>query len=107
MRAYKVTLLILDNEGMDPDEITQTLENQRYPNHCLSPEVLSIYGAEVEDWSDEHPLNQPDQRRRRMCINRLFRHAGKVRPAPPVLDEVHYRGTAWLYRMAAGFGGEE
>ena len=101
MRAYKVTLLILDNEGMDPDEITQTLESQRYPNRCLSPEVLSIYGAEVEDWSDEHPLNQPDQRRRRMCINRLFMHAGKVRPASPVLDEVHYR----VYRMAAG--GEE
>lgn len=32
------------------------LEDARYPNDCIRPEVLSAETREVE-WSDEHPLN--------------------------------------------------
>ena len=59
MRVYKVELLIVDSDEVGEREIPIVIENVRYPNHCLSPHVMSITGRDV-DWSDEHPLNKTD-----------------------------------------------
>ncbi len=60
MKAYKVTLVIVDLDEVGEDEIHSALENTRYPNRCISPTVLGIEGRDIGEWSDDHPLNLPD-----------------------------------------------
>ena len=58
MKAYEITLRILDFDGLGPDEIRDVLENARYPNHCIAPKVVSHREADIGGWSDDHPLNK-------------------------------------------------
>lgn len=57
MRVYKVELMILDFDEIGGEEIRDVIENQRYPNHCISPNVMHIESRELGEWDDEHPLN--------------------------------------------------
>jgi hypothetical protein len=57
MKAYKVELLIVDHDEIGPDEMKIVIENTRYPNHCISPDVMDIKSADIGEWSDNHPLN--------------------------------------------------
>lgn len=59
IKVHKVTLLIVDHDDVG-SEVKQILEDQRYPNRCISPTVLQIETREVE-WTDEHPLNYLDK----------------------------------------------
>lgn len=59
MKVHKVELLILNFDDVSEQEIKMILEETRYPNRCISPDVKSIKTVEVE-WSDDHPLNQKD-----------------------------------------------
>jgi hypothetical protein len=56
-KVHKITLLIVDHDGLGAKEIINVLEGQRYPNHCIVPDVMRVESREVE-WSDAHPLNQ-------------------------------------------------
>jgi hypothetical protein len=58
MKAYKVELLIVDFDEVGPKGIAQELENARYGNRCMSPQVMAVEGADIGEWSDEHPLNR-------------------------------------------------
>ncbi len=58
MRAYMVSMLIVDHDELGGEEIQQVLENQRYPNRCMSPYVTEIKAYDIGDWEDGHPLNQ-------------------------------------------------
>ena len=58
MKAYKVTILIIDHDELGADGIEVELENTKYANHCISPKVQEIEEAEIGEWSDEHPLNK-------------------------------------------------
>jgi hypothetical protein len=60
MKAYEVTLRIIDLDGIGPQDILHVLENTRYPNHCIAPQVHRIREADVGEWSDDHPLNKSD-----------------------------------------------
>ena len=68
-KVYKVELMIIDHDGIGADQVRVVLENQRYPNHCISPEVANVEEREVE-WSDEHPLNS--RRTWRAAFEALF-----------------------------------
>lgn len=57
MKAYKVTLLIIDLDEIGAGEIKDVIENVHYPNRCISPEVAQIESAEIGEWRDDHPLN--------------------------------------------------
>lgn len=57
MKVYKVELFIEDFDELGEEEIRDVLENTKYLNHCLSPEVLKIEGKDIGEWEDEHPLN--------------------------------------------------
>ncbi len=62
MEAYKVELLIIDFDGMGSDDIEETLENTKYPNHCFNGlSVMSVVGKDIGEWTDEHLLNQIDK----------------------------------------------
>lgn len=58
-KVHKVTLIIIDDEQLGEEEISAIIENQKYPNHCISPLVYSIDTKEIE-WNDDHPLNKKD-----------------------------------------------
>ena len=56
MKVHKIEILIIDFDGVGAEEITSILENNHYPNHCISPQVKKIESKDIE-WSDNHPLN--------------------------------------------------
>jgi hypothetical protein len=56
MKAMKVEILILDFDGCGESEIKNIIENTKYPNRCIHPEVKSIKTVDI-NWSDDHPLN--------------------------------------------------
>ena len=55
-KVHKVVLLIVDHDDLGADDVVVEIQNVRYPNRCLSPEVMEIETTEV-DWDDNHPLN--------------------------------------------------
>lgn len=60
MKAYELTIKIIDLDEIGPDEIKDVLEHTRYANRCIAPEVLNIREADIGEWSDDHPLNRRD-----------------------------------------------
>lgn len=60
MKAYKITLLVIDSDEIGADEIRNELENGRYGNDCISPDVMTIEERDIGEWSDDHPLNRRD-----------------------------------------------
>jgi hypothetical protein len=57
MQVHRITLLVEDFDGLGAEEIRQVIENQRFPNRCISPQVLSSETREIGEWHDDHPLN--------------------------------------------------
>jgi len=57
MKAYKIEILVIDHEGVGGDDIKSIIENVRYPNRCISPEVKNIDERDIGEWRDDHPLN--------------------------------------------------
>jgi hypothetical protein len=56
-KIHKVTLLIVDTDDLGRGGVIDVIENARYPNHCIGPQVMHIETREVE-WTDDHPLNK-------------------------------------------------
>lgn len=57
-KAYKVEILIIDaHDEMDERQIQDILENTRYPNRCICPEVKNIITKDIGEWHDDHPFN--------------------------------------------------
>jgi hypothetical protein len=59
VRAYKLTVYVIDFDGVG-EHIPEVIENQKYPNHCISPSVAKVESADIGTWHDEHPLNHGD-----------------------------------------------
>jgi len=60
MKAYKIELFVIDFDGIGAEEAKDILENQRYPNHCMSPDVINIKEVDIGEWHDNHPLNRKE-----------------------------------------------
>lgn len=58
MKAHKVTLLIIDLDQVGAEDIKIILENQKFPNRCIAPDVKDIETVDIGEWDDDHPLNQ-------------------------------------------------
>lgn len=56
VRVHRIEVLVIDFDDLGAEGVRGVLENARYPNRCISPDVKSVETREV-DWSDEHPLN--------------------------------------------------
>ncbi len=59
MKAYKLEILVIDFDEVG-DEIPSMIENARYPNHCINPDVKSVKVIDIGEWDDNHPLNKKD-----------------------------------------------
>lgn len=57
MKVHKIEIVVIDFDNMGSEEVVSTIENQKYPNYCISPTVLNIISRDIGEWSDEHPLN--------------------------------------------------
>lgn len=57
MKVYKVELLIIDHDEIGEKEIKEILDNGRYPNRCISPEVKWITEADIGEWYSARYLN--------------------------------------------------
>jgi len=58
-KVHRVVLLVIDHDDLGPDGVVHEIENVRYPNRCISPDVMRIDTRQVK-WSDDHPLNRTD-----------------------------------------------
>lgn len=52
--ALKMEILVLDFEGSQLNDIIASIENNKY----YVVKVKTIYQRTIENWNDEHPLNQ-------------------------------------------------
>lgn len=57
MKAYKVTLLVIDHDNVG-DNIKDMIENQKFPNYCINPIVTDVQSSDIGEWSDDHLLNK-------------------------------------------------
>ncbi len=57
MNAYKIEILVIDHDELGEEELKTVIENTRYPNRCISPDVKKIEARDIGVWHDEHPLN--------------------------------------------------
>ncbi len=55
-KVYRVVLMVVGDDDLDPSAVCSELENAHYSNHCMTPSVMQIDAREVE-WTDNHPLN--------------------------------------------------
>jgi len=60
MKAYLLTVLIVDHDEVGSNDIKTILQETRYPNRCIAPRVQSIREADIGEWDDDHPLNFTD-----------------------------------------------
>lgn len=71
MKAYKLEILVIDFDEVG-DEIVEVIKNQKYPNHCIDPMVMSFQSVEIGEWDDDHPLNTPEDGIQENEFKRLF-----------------------------------
>jgi hypothetical protein len=53
MKAYLMTVLVLDHEGHGLEDAENCIESVRN----WYPTIISSKEADIGEWSDEHPLN--------------------------------------------------
>jgi hypothetical protein len=55
-KVYKIVLSIVDLYNVPEEDVRYFLENVKY----LYPSVISLETRDIEEWDDNHPLNQKD-----------------------------------------------
>jgi hypothetical protein len=53
LKAYKIVLMVVENENVSIESIKEELSNVRH----IYPTIMSAEEAEIGEWSDDHPLN--------------------------------------------------
>ena len=61
MKVYKVELMVLDFDGIGAEGIKDEIENTKYGNRCINPEVKGCEERDIGEWDDDHPLNHRDK----------------------------------------------
>lgn len=77
MNVFRVELMIIDHDGLGAEEIECVLENTRYPNHCINPQIAATESRNIGEWEDDNPLNNTQHWKEE--FERLF-HAPKQAP---------------------------
>lgn len=60
MQVHKLTVYVVDFEGLGAGGVREAIEGADYPNRCIAPTVANCQTREAGDWSDDHPLNRAD-----------------------------------------------
>ena len=56
MDVFKIEILVIDHDELGSKEIAEVIQNTKYPNRCIYPQVKKMTVRSIE-WSDDHPLN--------------------------------------------------
>jgi hypothetical protein len=57
VKVHLLQVLVIDHDELGADEVVRTIQNTRYPNHCISPSVVGKPRTTEVSWTDDHPLN--------------------------------------------------
>jgi hypothetical protein len=57
MKVYRIEVMVVDMDQIGEQEVKDVIENTRYPNRCISPEVKKIESRDIGEWHDDHPMN--------------------------------------------------
>lgn len=57
MKAYLVTMLIIDHDKLGAEGIKGEIEANNWANDCIHPTVVDAVEADIGEWEDSHPLN--------------------------------------------------
>lgn len=60
MKVHRLVVAVIDFDGLGADGVKTTIEDTRYPNHCIAPKVVSVETADIGEWEDSNPLNRSD-----------------------------------------------
>lgn len=69
--VHKVTILVVDHDGLGAKGVKDEFENTSYANHCMNPKVKQVETRTVP-YTDAHPLNSNLQEKHAPEYNRLF-----------------------------------
>lgn len=69
VQVHRIVLMIVDHDVVGIEELSDIIENTKYPNHCMNPKVMNSDTREVR-WYDQHPLNMKDEQK--AGFNRIF-----------------------------------
>lgn len=58
MKAYLITSLVIDMENIGIESIKSVIENTRYRNDVINPDILDILETDIGELSDDHLLNK-------------------------------------------------
>lgn len=61
MKVHLVQVMVIDFDDLGHEEVCNVIEDTRYPNDCINPEVISTTTVDIGEWSDDHPLNKKDK----------------------------------------------
>lgn len=60
MKAYVMTVVVIDHDELGLEEVKRTLEDANFPNDCISPKIEKIEEFDIGEWDDDHPMNKRD-----------------------------------------------
>lgn len=60
MEIHRIVLYVIDFDGLGAEAVREELENTRFANDCISPDIAEIQTRDLGKWSDDHPLNKSD-----------------------------------------------
>lgn len=58
MEIHRIVLYVVDFDGLGAEGVKRELENTRFANDCISPDIAKIQTRDIGQWSDDHPLNK-------------------------------------------------
>lgn len=88
MKAYKLTILVVDLEEIGEENVKSAIENARYPNRCIAPDVMEIESSEIGEWDDDHPLNKRNTNKAE--FERLFKKTCEWSPESREVFALHH-----------------
>lgn len=72
MNVYRIELMVIDFDDIGMTAACQTLEDQRYPNRCIHPQVMSSQKRDIGEWADGNPLNSGNINTSKSAFDLLF-----------------------------------
>ena len=82
LEVHKLEVYVYDFDGIGIDNVKRVIEDHRYPNRCLHPEVLGWETRKLYDWNEDHYLNK---RENRFLVKDLFSDTTEIEDNKPIL----------------------
>ena len=57
MKAYFVTMLVVDHDELGAEGIKGEIEANNWANDCIHPRMVDAVEVDIGEWEDSHPLN--------------------------------------------------